>query len=146
MSTRREFLTVSMVGGNMKAAFLLFLLLGVVPALAAGPKDAKVTTLMTKPLPESPGKELLMIMVEYPPGGVDPIHRHNAHALVYILEGSIVMGVEGGQPVTLTPGQTFYEGPKDIHTIGRNASETKPARFIVVLLKDQNAPVFIPVK
>ena len=127
----------------MKAALLLSLLLGSTSVLAA---DPTVTSLMTKALPDFPGKELLMITVEYPPGGADPIHKHDAHALVYVLEGSIVMGVEGGEPVTLTPGQTFYEGPKDIHTIGRNASQTKPAKFLVVLLKDKNAPVFIPVK
>ena len=129
----------------MNAAFLLSLLLGVTPILAEEP-PAKVTSLMTKPLPDFPGKEALMITVEYPPGGADPIHKHNAHALVYVLEGSIVMGVEGGKPVTLTPGQTFYEGPTDIHTIGRNASQTQPAKFVVFLLKDENAPVFIPVK
>ena len=126
----------------MKAA-LLFSLLGVVPVFAAEPK---VTSLMTKPLSDYPGKEALMITVDYPPGGSDPIHKHNAHAFVYVLEGSIVMGVQGGEPVTLTPGQTFYEGPKDIHTIGRNASQTQPAKFLVLLLKEKNAPVLIPVK
>ena len=109
-------------------------------------QDAKVTSLMSKPLSDVPGKELLMITVEYPPGASDPVHRHNAQALVYVLEGSIVMGVNGEKPVTLTPGQTFYEGPNDIHTVGRNASETLPAKFLVVLLKDKGAPVLIPVK
>jgi len=127
----------------MKAALLTFLLIAVTPVLAAEPT---VTSLMSKPLPDFPGKEVLMITVEYLPGGADPIHKHNAHALVYVLEGSIVMGVEGGKPVTLTPGQTFYEGPTDIHTIGRNASQTKPAKFVVFLLKNENAPVLIPVK
>jgi quercetin dioxygenase-like cupin family protein len=87
-----------------------------------------------------------MILVEYPPGGSDPVHRHNAHALVYVLKGSIVMGLNGGKSVTLTPGQTFYEGPNDIHTLGRNASKTVPAKFVVFLLKEKNAPVLIPVK
>ena len=127
----------------MKVALLLSLLLASTPVLAT---DPTVTSLMTKALPEFPGKEMMMITVEYPPGGADPIHKHDAHAFVYVLEGSIVMGVEGGEPVTLTPGQTFYEGPKDIHTIGRNASQTKPTKFLVVLLKDKNAPVLIPVK
>jgi quercetin dioxygenase-like cupin family protein len=127
----------------MKAALLLSLLLGGTQVLAA---DPTVTSLMTKALPEFPGKEMTMIMVEYPPGGADPIHKHDAHAFVYVLEGSIVMGVKGGEPVTLTPGQTFYEGPKDIHTIGRNASQTQPAKFVVVLLKDKDAPILIPVK
>jgi len=83
--------------------------------------------------------------VVYPPGASDPIHRHNAHAFVYVLEGSIVMQVRGGKEITLTPGQSFYEGPNDIHTVGRNASTTKPAKFIVVLLKDKGAPVLVPV-
>jgi quercetin dioxygenase-like cupin family protein len=102
---------------------------------------AIVTDLMTRPMPESPGKELLMINVVYPPGAVDPVHRHDAHAMVYVVEGSIIMGVKGGKEVTLNPGDTFYEGPNDLHTVGRNASKTKPARFIVFLVKKENAPV-----
>src|ERR687887_715861 len=107
--------------------------------------DAQVTPLMSKDLEDFPGKEGLMIAVVYPPGSSDPIHRHNAHAFVYVLEGSIVMQVKGGKEITLTPGQTFYEGPNDIHTVGRNASSTKPAKFIVVLIKDKGAPVLVPV-
>ena len=79
---------------------------------------------MSKALADNPGKEVLMITVEYPPGSVDPIHRHNAQAFVYVLEGSIVMQVRGGKEATLTPGQTFYEGPDDVHVVGRNASAT----------------------
>jgi quercetin dioxygenase-like cupin family protein len=112
----------------------------------AGAPLAIVTPLMTKPLPDYPGKEGLMILVEYPPGAVDPVHRHHAHAFLYVLEGSIVMAVKGGKEVTLTPGQTFYEAPDDLHTVGRNASQTKPAKFIVLLLKDQGAPVLVPEK
>ena len=108
--------------------------------------QAKVTSLMSKDLPESPGKEALMITVVYPPGASDPIHRHNAHAFVYVLEGTIVMQVKGGKEVTLKPGQTFYEGPNDIHTIGRNASSTQPAKFIVFLVKDKGAPALVPVE
>src|SRR5258705_2429335 len=108
-------------------------------------QDAKVTPLMSKDLPEFPGKEGLMITVVYPPGASDPIHRHNAHAFVYVLEGAVVMQVKGGKEITLTPGQSFYEGPNDIHVVGRNASTTKPAKFIVVLLKDKGAPVLLPV-
>jgi quercetin dioxygenase-like cupin family protein len=108
-------------------------------------QDAQVTPLMSKTLPECPGKEGLMITVEYPPGASDPIHRHNAHAFIYVLEGSIVMQVKGGKEVTLTPGQTFYEGPNDIHTVGRNASNTQPAKFIVFFVKDKGAPVLVPV-
>jgi len=109
-------------------------------------QDAQVTTVMSKDLADFPGKEGLMITVVYPPGASDPIHRHNAHAFVYVLEGSIVMQVKGGKEVTLTPGQSFYEGPNDIHTVGRNASTTEPAKFVVVLVKNKDAPVLIPVK
>src|SRR5262252_4400072 len=109
-------------------------------------QEAQVITLMSKDLADFPGKEGLMITVVYPPGSSDPIHRHNAHAFVYVLEGSIVMQVKGGKEVTLTPGQTFYEGPNDVHVVGRNASTTKPARFVVFLVKDKDAPVLLPVK
>jgi quercetin dioxygenase-like cupin family protein len=108
-------------------------------------QEAKVTPLMSKDLADFPGKEGLMITVVYPLGASDPIHRHNAHAFVYVLEGSVVMQVKGGKEITLTTGQTFYEGPNDIHTVGRNASSTKPAKFIVFLVKDKGAPVLVPV-
>src|SRR3954465_12904064 len=98
-------------------------------------QDAQVTPLMSKDLPDFPGKGGLMITVVYPPGASDPIHRHNAHAFLYVLEGSIVMQVKGGKETTLTPGQTFYEGPDDIHVLGRNASSSKPAKFVVFLVK-----------
>jgi quercetin dioxygenase-like cupin family protein len=113
-------------------------------ALAA--QEAKVTQLMSKDLTQFPGKEGLMIIVEYPPGSSDPIHRHNAHAFVYVLEGTIVMQVRGGKEMTLTPGQTFYEGPNDVHIVGRNASKTKPAKFVVFLVKNKGAPVLVPTK
>ena len=106
---------------------------------------ASVTPLTSKELSDLPGKEALMITVEYPPGSVDPIHRHNAHAFIYVLEGSIVMQVKGGKEVTLTPGQTFYEGPDDVHVVGRNASSTKPAKFVVFFVKEKGAPVVVPV-
>jgi quercetin dioxygenase-like cupin family protein len=108
-------------------------------------QEAKVTPLMSKDLAEFPGKEGVMITVEYPPGGSDPVHRHNAYAFVYVLEGSIVMQLKGRKEVTLTPGQTYYEGPGDTHTVARNASSTKPAKFVVFLVKDKGAPVLIPV-
>jgi quercetin dioxygenase-like cupin family protein len=109
-------------------------------------QEAKVTQLMSKDLPNLSGKEGLMITVEYPPGSSDPIHRHNANAFVYVLEGTIVMQVRGGKEVTLTPGQTFYEGPNDVHVVGRNASQTKPAKFVVFLVKDKGTPVLVPAK
>ena len=109
-------------------------------------QDGQVTPILSKDVADFPGKEGLMITVVYPPGSSDPIHRHNAHAFVYVLEGSVVMQVKAGKEVTLTPGQTFYEGPNDIHVVGRNASATKPAKFLVFLVKNKDAPVLIPVK
>jgi quercetin dioxygenase-like cupin family protein len=131
---------------RMKHALLLALLGGVMAAGAQAAPSAIVAPLMTKPLDDYPGKEAEMISVEYPPGAVDPVHRHYAHAFVYVVEGSIVMQVKGGQSVTLKPGQTFYEAPGDVHTVGRNASLTQSAKFIVLLLKDKGAPVLVPEK
>ena len=109
-------------------------------------QEAKVTPLVSKDLAGAAGKEITMITVEYMPGGVDPIHTHNAQALLYVLEGEIVMQVKGGPQVTLKPGQTFYEGPEDVHIVGRNASKTKPAKFVVFFVKDKGAPILTPVK
>ena len=116
--------------------------------LFAGPlaaQAADVHVLMTKDLAGAAGKEALMLTVEYPPGSSEPVHRHNAQALVYVLEGSIVMQVKGGPAVTLKPGDTFYEGTDDIHLMGRNASQTQRARFVVFLVKAKGAPVVVPV-
>jgi len=116
-------------------------------ALAMGAlvtNEPKVTQVLSKDLTDIAGKEGLMLAVEYPPGAADPIHRHNAHAFVYVLEGSIVMQVQGGKETTLTPGQTFYEGPNDVHVVGRNASKTKPAKFVVFLVKDKGARCLCP--
>ena len=120
-------------------------MLSATAALAAGAPLPTVTPVMSKPLSDLPGKEGLMILVEYPPGGADPVHRHDAHGFIYVLEGSIVMQVKGGKEVTLTPGQSFYEGPADVHVVGRNASATKPAKFLVMLIKNQGAQVLVPV-
>ncbi len=109
-------------------------------------QEPKVTALMSKDLPEYPGKEALMITVEHAPGGASHIHRHNAHAFVYVLEGSVVMQLKGGEQVTLKPGQSFYEGPGDVHLVDRNASTTQPAKFMVVLIKDKGAPALVPVQ
>jgi len=109
-------------------------------------QEAKVTQLMAKDLTNLPGKEGVMITVEYPPGASDTVHRHNAHAFVYVLEGEIVMQVRGGKEMVLKPGQTFYEGPDDVHVVGRNASKTKPAKFVVFLVKNKGAPVLVPTK
>src|SRR6266571_1976828 len=107
-------------------------------------QEPKVTSLMSKDLKDFPGKEGLMITVEHAPGGSSAIHRHNAHAMVYVLEGSVVMQLKGGEQVTLTPGQTFYEGPDDVHLVDRNASTTQPAKFLVLLIKDKGAPALVP--
>jgi quercetin dioxygenase-like cupin family protein len=128
----------------MKIAKLVLCLVWLAPGWLIG-QEAKVVSLLSKDLADLPGKEGLMITVEYPPGASDPVHRHNAHGFIYVLEGSIVMQVKGGKEVILTHGQTFYEGPDDIHVIGRNASQTKPAKFIVFLVKDKGTPVLIPV-
>ena len=127
----------------MTTKLVALVLLCVVTGTAMA-QEAKVTSLMSKDLPENPGKEMLMITVEHAPGGSNSIHRHNAQAMVYVLEGSVVMQVKGGKQVTLTPGQTFYEGPDDVHVVDRNASSTKPAKFLVVLIKDKGAPALVP--
>jgi quercetin dioxygenase-like cupin family protein len=114
-------------------------------ASAAGP-HADVKEVMAKHLADLPGKEAQMLVVTYPPGGTDAVHRHDAHAFVYVLEGSIVMQLRGSPPVTLGAGQTFYEGPNDIHVVGRNASSTQTAKFVVLLVKNKGAPLLTPVK
>ena len=126
---------------KLVALVLLCLMTGTAMA-----EEPKVTPLREKDLPEYPGKEVLMITVEHEPGGSSAIHRHNAHAFVYVLEGSVVMQLKGGQEVTLTPGQAFYEGPDDVHLVDRNASTTKPAKFLVVLIKNKGAPAVVPVQ
>ncbi|MDM0028921.1 cupin domain-containing protein [Variovorax saccharolyticus] len=122
------------------------LLLGVLctPCSQAAP-HAEVKEVMLKDLPDFPGKEGLVLEVLYPPGGTDEVHRHDAHAFVYMLEGSIVMQLRGSQPVTLHAGQSFYEGPNDVHIVGRNASTTQPAKFVVFLMKNKGAPILTPV-
>ena len=122
----------------------LILALACLVSSALVAQEAKVMELLSKDLTNLPGKEGLMLTVEYPPGSTDPIHRHNAHGFIYVLEGSIVMQVRGGKEVTLTPGQTFYEGPDDVHVVGRNASRTNPAKFVVFFVKDKGAPVLVP--
>ena len=128
----------------MKLAKLILCLAWLTPGLLLA-QEAKVTEVLSKDLSNIPGKEGLMITVEYPPGASDPVHRHNAYGFIYVLEGSIVMQVRGGKEVTLTAGQSFYEGPDDVHVVGRNASKTEPAKFVVFLVKDKGAPVLIPV-
>ena len=123
------------------ASLVALLILAAVPAGAAD-----VKALFALDLADYPGKEARMLEVSYPPGAQDMVHRHDAHVFVYVLEGQIVMQVKGQPAVTLKAGQTFYEGPPDVHVVGRNASNTEPARFVVVLLKAKGAPVLTPVK
>jgi quercetin dioxygenase-like cupin family protein len=120
---------------------LFFLMTG--PVMAQHPD---VATVMSKELADLPGKEVVMITVEFPPGGADPVHRHDAHGFIYVLEGSVVMQVKGGKEVTLMPGQSYYEGPQDVHVVGRNASTTRPAKLLAVLVKGKGAPILVPVK
>lgn len=132
----------------MKKMLAPLLLIGAAfaaPWCQAAP-PAAVEQVMSKPLADLAGKEGLVLTVKYPPGGADEIHRHDAHAFVYVIEGSIVMQVKGGAPVMLKPGQGFYEAPDDIHVVGRNASQTEPAKFVVFLLKNNGAPAVIPVR
>lgn len=131
---------------NFRTLSMLLLLAAGAANAQQTPPPAHVTPLMTKALADYPGKDGVVITVDYPPGGESAVHRHNAHAFVYVLSGSIVMGVRGGKPITLTPGQTFYEGPDDIHTISRNASLTEPAKFLVVLVKNSGEPISMPVR
>ncbi|HKP27407.1 MAG TPA: cupin domain-containing protein [Dongiaceae bacterium] len=127
---------------NKLVALVLLCLMGG----TAMAEEPKVMPLMTKDLAADPGKEVLMLTVEHVPGGSSAIHRHNAQAFVYVLEGSVVMQLKGGDEVTLTPGQTFYEGPDDVHLVDRNASSTEPAKFVVLLIKDKGAPALVPVE
>lgn len=123
------------------AAVISMVFTGLLPA-----QQSKVVPLLSRDLPEMAGKEGTMLTVELPPGGDGAVHRHNAHVFVYVLEGSIVMQVKGGKPVTLGPGETFYENPQDIHVVGRNASKTKAAKFLVFMVKDKGAPIAVPSK
>jgi quercetin dioxygenase-like cupin family protein len=130
----------------MKMMWMLPTLGIAVSAVVMSAEDAKVTPLMTKDLTGIAGKEASMVTVEYAPGAESAVHRHNAHTFVYVLEGSVVMQVKGGKEVTLGPGQTFYESPEDIHTVSKNASSIKPAKFLVFLVKDKGAPATVAAK
>ena len=126
-------------------ALALSLSLSLAGGTLAG-QDGTVRPLLSKDLAGVPGKELSMITVHYPPGGSSPAHTHHAQALLYVLEGSIVMQVKGGAPVTLAQGQTWYEGPDDVHVVSRNASNSAPAKYLVFMVKDKGAPILTAVK
>jgi quercetin dioxygenase-like cupin family protein len=128
MKTAALILTLSLAGGTLVA------------------QNIPVRSLLSKDLAGVPGKELSMITVEYSPGESSPAHTHHAQALVYVLEGSIVMQVKGKAPMTLTEGQTWYEGPDDVHVVSRNASDSAPAKYLVFIVKERGAPILTPVK
>jgi quercetin dioxygenase-like cupin family protein len=129
----------------MHRVLLASVFLSLTTVASAHANETKIAPLLSRDLTGIGGKEATMLTVEYAPGGTDSIHRHNANVFVFVLEGSIVMQVKGGAPVTLHPGQTFYEGPGDVHVVGRNASTTAPAKFVVFMVKDKGAPILIPV-
>ena len=132
------------LSARIASALLLASTTLVMASVSPSAPQPDVSDVMSKVLQDYPGKSVSVLAVKYPPGAVEPMHRHDAHAFVYVLEGSIVMAVEGGEETTLLPGQVFYEGPADLHTVGRNASQTEPAKFVVFLLKKADAPVFLP--
>ncbi len=126
-------------------ALSIALALGSVSTLSAQQSSVSAP-LMSKDLPEFAGKEVVMSTVTYPAGVASAPHRHDAHTFVYVLEGSVVMQVEGGQPMTLVPGQTFYENPTDVHATSKNASQTQPAKILVFMIKDKGKPATRPAK
>jgi quercetin dioxygenase-like cupin family protein len=138
-----DFRTIRPGAVRYARSILAFVLLCATSGTALA-QDVVVSELIAKSLPDFPGKQGLLITVDYAPGAADPVHRHDAHGFIYVLEGSVVMQVKGGPEVTLTPGQTFYENPTDVHVVGRNASQTRPARLLVFLLKPDGAPVLVP--
>src|SRR5690606_19040314 len=128
---------------RMLAALLCLACTTAVAAPPSAPAPI-VTEVLRQDLPDMPGKDALMLLVAYRPGAVDPVHRPDAHGLIYVLEGKVVMGVRGGRETTLRPGQAFHEGPEGVHTAGRNASATEPARFLAVRIKHEGTPAGAP--
>jgi quercetin dioxygenase-like cupin family protein len=134
----------SLLGLLLVSSALVYAQAGKDVGKTAAKEQVKGAMLMAKDLPGIPGKEGLMLTVELAPGAASPPHRHNASTFVYVLEGKIVMQVKGGPEVTLGPGETFYELPTDIHTVGKNASATQSAKFLVFMVKEKGAPVSMP--
>ena len=132
----------------MVRAVTLFAVLCVMVLLRGTPAhtQSKSNTLLTQELANLENKEVLMLTVEYGPGQSSAPHRHNAHTFVYVLEGAVVMGVQGKDPVKLEAGQTFYESPNDVHAVARNASDTRSAKILVTMFKEKGAPATVPVK
>jgi quercetin dioxygenase-like cupin family protein len=130
---------------NARPLLVSLVIAGLACGVAQSSSDTQVKELFVKPLADLPGKEGLVLEVNYPPGGQDQVHRHDAHAFVYVLQGTIRMQLKGQPEKTVKTGEVFYEGPNDVHLVGRNASATEPAKFVVVLIKNQGAPVLTPV-
>ena len=103
-------------------------------------KAGSVTRLMTQDLPDLPGKEGMIEIVDFAPGEASQVHRHNCDLFVYVLEGSVVTQLKGGSPQTVNTGGVFYESPTDIHIVSRNASETQPAKLAVFYVKAKGTP------
>lgn len=141
MNTR----TLSSLVATSAALLCTCLLSGTAGAADSGKSEATVHPLLKQDLPQIPGKEVTMLTVEYLPGGASRPHRHDAEVFVYVLEGSVVMQVDGQKAVTLGPGGTFHEGPDDIHRQSKNASATQPAKFLVFMIKDKDKPATRPV-
>jgi quercetin dioxygenase-like cupin family protein len=141
-SSKRLLLLAFLITSSLITSSMLMAQKSVTPPMAR----ETITPLITKDLAGFPGEQALMYTVDFPPGFSSPIHRHNAQVFVYVLEGSVVMQVRGQKELTLVPGQSFYEDPNDIHVVSRNASSTKPAKFLVVLINKKGAQLVIPAK
>lgn len=126
-----------------KPAFLTFILLCIV-STGSSAQESVANILFRTDLPDIAGREAVVLEVVYPPGVASSSHRHNAHTFVYVLEGSVVMQVAGGEEKTLVAGQTFYETPDDIHSVSRNASDTEPAKILVLFIKNEGAAMTEP--
>ena len=128
----------------MKELNILALVLLMVLATTGSAQESVATALFQTDLPDIEGREAVVLEVEYPPGVSSASHRHNAHTFVYVLEGTVIMQVAGGEPQTLVAGQTFYESPNDIHSVSRNGSATEAAKILVFFIKMKGAPASEP--
>ena len=122
----------------------IMVLLAVGAAIPALAQTSTVNSLFQTDVDDVSNQEIVVLEVRYPPGVKSASHRHNAHTVVYVLEGTVIMQVAGGERKTLTAGQVFYENPNDIHSVSMNASDTEPARILVYFLKEKGAPVTQP--
>ncbi|SCY33446.1 cupin domain-containing protein [Nitrosospira sp. Nsp13] len=137
---------MNIIMASLKPTFMLAFLITstlITTGTLMAQQNETITPLISKDVAGVSGKEIEMYTVDFPPGFSSPVHRHNAQVSLYVLEGSIVTQVNGGKEITLTPGQSYYEDPNDIHTISRNASSTKPAKFLVFLIKGKGAPSLV---